>query len=74
MNWNTLIAVSLLAFTVNAHADVQPKLDIQRVLTTVEDTNGACAIVNAHMTYLDSHGQQQVLDYKKFADNCAEGS
>lgn len=74
MNWNTLIAVSLLAFAVNAHADAQPKPDIQRVLATVEDTGNSCGIVNARMTYLDSNGQKQVLDYKKFADNCAEGS
>ncbi|UII71864.1 DUF2790 domain-containing protein [Pseudomonas sp. HN11] len=74
MNWNTLIAVSLLAFAVNAHADVKPKPDIQRVLATVEDGGTSCGIVNARMTYLDSHGQKQVLDYKKFADNCAEGS
>ncbi len=73
MNGNTLIAVTLLAFAVNTPAKAQPKPDIQQVLNTVEDGNGACAIVNAHMTYLDSHGQKQVLDYKKFADSCAEG-
>ena len=73
-NWNIFIAASLLAFTLNAHADVKPSPDIQRVLSTVEDKSPSCGVVNAHMTYLDSHGQKQVLNYSKFACNCADGS
>lgn len=71
-NWNIFIAASLLALTFNAQASSKP--DIQRVLSTVEDSSAACGVVNAHMTYLDSHGQKQVLDYSKFASNCADGS
>ncbi|MCS4248372.1 MULTISPECIES: DUF2790 domain-containing protein [unclassified Pseudomonas] len=74
MNWNTLIAVSLLAFAVNAHADMKPKPDIQRVLSTTEDTRAGCGVVDARMTYLDSKGQTQVLAYKKFTDNCGDGN
>ncbi|MBC2380184.1 DUF2790 domain-containing protein [Pseudomonas sp. WS 5106] len=71
-NWNIFIASSLLALTFNAQASAKP--DIQSVLSTVEDSSTACGVVNAHMTYLDSHGQKQVLDYSKFASNCADGS
>ncbi|MGY2374685.1 DUF2790 domain-containing protein [Pseudomonas sp. SDO524_S393] len=74
MNWNTFIAISLAAFAFNAHADVKPKPDIQRVLSSVQDASAGCGVVNARMTYLDSSGEKRVLDYKKFADNCAAGS
>ena len=74
MNWNTLIAVSLLAFAVNAHADMKPKPDIQRVLATTEDAREGCGVVNAQMSYLDSKGQKQVLEYMKFTDNCGDGN
>jgi len=73
-NWNIFIAASLLAFTLNAHADTKPKPDIQRIVATVQDNSGSCGVVNAHMTYLDSHGQKRVLNYSKFVDNCADGS
>jgi transcription elongation factor Elf1 len=78
MNWNTFIASSLFAVlnvvALSAHADTQPKLDIQRVLSTVDNGGAACGVVNARMTYLDSHGEKRVLDYSKFADACSEGS
>ncbi|WP_434563451.1 DUF2790 domain-containing protein [Pseudomonas sp. Z5-35] len=46
-------------------------LDIQRVLSLTEDPQPACGVVNAHMTYLDSMGHKQALDYRKFSDNCS---
>ena len=49
------------------------KLDPERIVATVQDNSGSCGVVNAHMTYLDSHGQKRVLNYSKFADNCADG-
>lgn len=73
-NWKTFIAVSLLAFTFTAHADNRPKPDIQRVLSTSEDTRSGCGVVNARMTYLDSKGQTQVLQYMKFTDDCGDGN
>ncbi|MFP3494602.1 DUF2790 domain-containing protein [Pseudomonas sp. SIMBA_059] len=73
-NWKPLIAAALLALTATAHAGVTPKPDIQRVLSTTEDTRSGCGIVNARMTYLDSKNQTQVLDYMKFTDNCGDGN
>ena len=69
-----LITALGLVFTLNAHADTKPKPDIQRIVATVEDNAASCGVVNTHMTYLDSHGQKHVLNYSKFADNCADGS
>lgn len=73
-NWKPLIAAALLTLTATAHAGVTPKPDIQSVLSTTEDTRSGCGIVNARMTYLDSKGQTQVLDYMKFTDNCSDGN
>ncbi|NWB52992.1 DUF2790 domain-containing protein [Pseudomonas sp. F8002] len=78
MNRNTLIASSLFALlnvaVFSAHVQASPKLDVQQVLSTVDDGGAACGVVNARMTYLDSHGQKRVFEYKKFADSCNEGS
>ena len=78
MNRNTFIASGLLALlniaAFSAQAEASPKLDIQQVLSTVDDGGAACGVVNARMTYLDSHGQKQVFEYMKFADSCNEGS
>ncbi|MDR9749958.1 DUF2790 domain-containing protein [Pseudomonas sp. SZMC_28357] len=77
MNWNKLIAASFFALlnvvAVSAHADVQHKPDIQKVLSIVDDGNGTCGIVNAKLTYLDSSGAQQVLDYQKFGQCINQG-
>lgn len=74
-NWKTLIAACLLATSFTAHAGgVSHKPDIQRVLSTTEDTRSGCGVVNAHLTYLDSNGQKQVLDYMKFTDDCGDGN
>ncbi|PRA20569.1 DUF2790 domain-containing protein [Pseudomonas poae] len=45
-------------------------LDIKRVVSMSQDSTPACGVVNARMTYLDSHDQTQVLDYLKFGDGC----
>ncbi|MFJ2412377.1 DUF2790 domain-containing protein [Pseudomonas sp. NPDC087814] len=78
MNRNTLIASSLFALlnvaAFSAHVQASPKLDVQQVLSTVDDGGAACGVVNARMTYLDSHGQKRVFEYKKFADSCNEGN
>ncbi|WEL70581.1 DUF2790 domain-containing protein [Pseudomonas sp. CBSPCGW29] len=77
MNRNTFIASGLLALlniaAFSAQAEASPKLDIQQV-STVDDGGAACGVVNARMTYLDSHGQKQVFEYMKFADSCNEGN
>ncbi|WP_447770258.1 DUF2790 domain-containing protein [Pseudomonas kilonensis] len=49
-------------------------LDVQKVLSLSEDAEPTCGVVNAHMTYLDSAGHQQALDYRKFSDNCNDGN
>lgn len=78
MNRTTFIASSLFALlniaAFSAHAQASQKLDIQQVLSTVDDGGAACGVVNARMTYLDSHGQKRVFEYMKFADSCNEGS
>ena len=78
MNRNTFIASCLFALlniaALSAQAEASPKLDIQQVLSTVDDGGAACGVVNARMTYLDSHGQKQVFEYMKFADSCNEGN
>lgn len=44
-NWKTLIAASLLGLTFTAHAEASHKPDIQRVLSTTEDTRSGCGVV-----------------------------
>nr|BFE96524.1 hypothetical protein GCM10020185_70600 [Pseudomonas brassicacearum subsp. brassicacearum] len=48
------------AYTYGTH------LDIQKVLSLSEDAEPTCGVVNAQMTYLDSAGHKQALDYRKF--------
>ena len=45
-------------------------LDIKQVVSMSQDSKPACGVVNARMTYLDSHDKPQVLDYLKFGDGC----
>ena len=81
MNTNTLYATCLFAalnictFSARAEADVTPQaytygthLDIQKVVALTQDAGAACGIVDAQLTYLDSQGKTQVLDYRKFAE------
>lgn len=73
-------ALNICTLSARAESSVQGQtytygthLDIQKVLSISEDTEPACGVVNAHMTYLDSAGHKQALDYRKFADNCNDG-
>ncbi|NWA02086.1 DUF2790 domain-containing protein [Pseudomonas gingeri] len=69
-------ALSILAVVAPAQASAHSasaKPDIQHVLSVVTDGTGNCGVVNAHMTYLDSRGQQGTFDYRKFAD-CDQGN
>ncbi|UVM40802.1 DUF2790 domain-containing protein [Pseudomonas sp. B21-017] len=72
-------ALNICTLSARAEANVTPQtytygthLDIQKVLSMKEDATTSCGIVNARMTYLDSQGKTQALDYRKFADNCNE--
>ncbi|HDS1679262.1 TPA: DUF2790 domain-containing protein [Pseudomonas putida] len=46
------------------------QLDIKKVLSTSQDATPTCAVVNARLTYLDSHEQTQVLNYRTLGDHC----
>ncbi|MCF4994782.1 DUF2790 domain-containing protein [Pseudomonas syringae] len=83
MNSKSVIAACLFAalnictLSARAEADVTPKtysygthLDIKKVISLKQDNSVVCGIVDAEMTYLDSAGKTQVLDYRKFADGC----
>ena len=74
-------ALNICTLSARAEADVTPQtytygthLDIQKVLSMKQDATPSCGIVNARMTYLDSQGKTNVLDYSKFADRCNEGN
>ncbi|AJO78261.1 DUF2790 domain-containing protein [Pseudomonas sp. MRSN 12121] len=74
-------ALNLCTLSARAESEVQARtysygtaLDIQRVLSMTEDPTPACGVVNARMTYLDSQGRTQVLDYRKFANDCNDGN
>ncbi|MCJ8206460.1 DUF2790 domain-containing protein [Pseudomonas sp. RGM2987] len=74
-------ALNICTLSARAESNVQAQtyrygthLDIQKVLSLSEDPEPACGVVNAHMTYLDSAGRQQALDYRKLADNCSDGN
>jgi hypothetical protein len=83
MNTKTLFAACLFAAlnicTLSARAEAAvtaqtyhygTHLDIKHVVSMSQDSQPACGVVNARMTYLDSHDQTQVLDYLKFGDGC----
>ncbi|VVM42898.1 hypothetical protein PS662_00387 [Pseudomonas fluorescens] len=68
-------ALNICTLSARAEADVTPKtytygshLDIRKVVSLKQDATPACGIVDAQLTYLDSQGKTQVLDYRKFAD------
>ncbi|SNY16509.1 Protein of unknown function [Pseudomonas sp. LAMO17WK12:I6] len=70
-------ALNICTLSARAESDVSPHtytygthLDIQKVLSMTEDNAVNCGIIDARMTYLDSAGKTQVLDYRKFADGC----
>jgi hypothetical protein len=47
-------------------------LDIAKALATEVDPTPACGVVNAHLRYLDSQGQQQILNYETVSQNCPQ--
>ncbi|MGE7955041.1 DUF2790 domain-containing protein [Pseudomonas sp. NPDC089530] len=74
-------ALNIATLPAHAESNVQAQtysygthLDIQKVLSMTEDAGPACGVVNARMTYLDSEGRTQILDYRKFANNCNDGN
>lgn len=73
-------ALNICAISAQAQTSVNAQtysygthLDIQKVLSMTQDAGPSCGVVNARITYLDSQGATQVLDYNKFADTCHEG-
>ncbi|MFI8479122.1 DUF2790 domain-containing protein [Pseudomonas sp. NPDC078700] len=48
-------------------------LDVAQVVSLTEEPTQNCGVVDAHMTYLDSQGRSQVLDYSKLAQVCSQG-
>jgi len=70
-------ALNICTLSARAEADVSAKtynygtqLDIKKVVSLQQDASGSCGVVDAQLTYLDSHNKTQVLDYRKIADNC----
>jgi hypothetical protein len=70
-------ALNVCTLSARAEAVVTPQtytygthLDIHKVISLKQDNSVVCGIVDARMTYLDSTGATQVLDYRKFADGC----
>ncbi|CAI8959694.1 conserved exported hypothetical protein [Pseudomonas sp. IT-196MI5] len=70
-------ALNICTLSARAEADVAPEnytygthLDIRKVVSLTEDASPSCGVVNARLTYLDTQSKSQVLDYRKFADNC----
>jgi len=70
-------ALNICTLSARAEADTGPAtstpgshLDISKVVSLTQDATPSCGIVNARLTYLDSQSKTQVLDYRKFSDNC----
>lgn len=45
-------------------------LDIAKVLAINEGSASGCGVLKARMTYLDSMGARQVLNYNTIGENC----
>lgn len=86
MNIKTISAIAVFAATsfgaVAAQAATAPvqdsyhygqHLDIQKVVADNADNSLTCQVVGAHMTYLDSHNQEHVLNYRRMAEACNQG-
>ncbi|MDB5980785.1 MAG: hypothetical protein JWQ69_1800 [Pseudomonas sp.] len=84
MNLKAIYATCLFAAlnvcAISAHADVKSEprtagshLDIKKVLSSTKDASSSCSVVGSHLTYLDSQGQKQMLDYSTFSDVCNQG-
>jgi hypothetical protein len=83
MNWKNLSIASLFAalsfgaFAAQAQEVIQSSqyrygehLDIARVLAINEGSGSACGVVKSSMTYLDSMGVRQVVNYTTIGENC----
>jgi len=83
MNWKTITTACLFTALSSgllptlAHAGQTytygSHLDIKKVLSLSEAPSLTCDVVDARMTYLDSQGQTQVLEYSKLAETCTLG-
>jgi len=74
-------ALNICTLSARAESNIQAQtyaygthLDIKKVVSLSEDADPTCGVVNARMTYLDSTGHEQVLDYRKLADDCHDGN
>ncbi|WP_160107225.1 DUF2790 domain-containing protein [Pseudomonas izuensis] len=70
-------ALNICTLSARAEADVSEKtytygtqLDIKKVVSLKQDPSATCGVVDAQLTYLDSHNKTQVLDYRKISDSC----
>jgi len=67
-------ALNVCTFAARAEASSQThhssQPDIRTVLSSSQEPTATCGQVQTHITYLDSKGQTQKLDYLKPADNC----
>ncbi|MFJ3482607.1 DUF2790 domain-containing protein [Pseudomonas sp. NPDC090202] len=81
MNWKNLSLASLFAVlslgavganAADAHSYMYgDHLDIAKVVS-VNEGSASCGVVNARLTYLDSMGQKQAVDYRTIAQGCAQ--
>jgi len=87
MNWKNLSIASLFAVlslgavAANAQDSVKSHsymygdhLDIAKVLSINEASSSGCDVVETRMTYLDSLGKTQSLNYSTSAQDCGQGS
>jgi len=85
MNWKNLSIASLFAVlslgavAANAQDTVQAhnymygdRLDIAKVLSVNEGSSSHCGVVKSRLTYLDSAGQTQALDYRTINQGCGQ--
>ena len=71
--------LSLGAVAANAQDTVKPQaymygdhLDIAKVLSVKQGAGSGCGVVESRMTYLDSTGAIQALDYSSVGQNCGQ--
>ena len=68
-------ALNICTLSARAEADITPHtytygthLDIQKVVALTQDAGAACGIFDAQLTYLNSQGKTEILNYRKFAE------
>jgi hypothetical protein len=85
MNWKNLSIASLFAVlslgavaanaqdTVKSHTYMYgDHLDIAKAVSVNEASSTSCGVVQARLTYLDSAGKTQALDYRTIAQGCGQ--